>query len=33
MVRRGHNTKARGLLVSWIQNYSVDKKNEKYGGK
>src|SRR3982751_4125427 len=30
---RSQYARARGLLITWIQNYSVDKKMETYGGK
>ena len=30
---RSQYARARGLLISWIQNYSVDKKKETYGSK
>jgi RNA polymerase sigma factor (sigma-70 family) len=30
---RSQYARARGLLITWIQNYSVDKKKETYGGK
>ena len=30
---RSQYARARGLLISWIQNYPVDKKKETYGGK
>jgi DNA-directed RNA polymerase specialized sigma subunit, sigma24 homolog len=30
---RSQYARARGLLISWIQNYSIDKKNENYVGK
>jgi RNA polymerase sigma-70 factor (ECF subfamily) len=30
---RSQYARARGLLISWIQNYPVDKKTENYGGK
>jgi RNA polymerase sigma factor (sigma-70 family) len=30
---RSQYARARGLLISWIQNYLVDKKKETYGGK
>jgi RNA polymerase sigma-70 factor (ECF subfamily) len=30
---RSQYARARGLLISWMQNYPVDKKRENYGSK
>lgn len=30
---RSQYARARGLLISWLQNYSVDRKSENYGSK